>query len=108
MDRHRLAEERSVAYHSVIADRLGDQPAILEAARRRVSTWLAEGAAAPAAAARWATVLAREPSAIAAFLIERSETADELRQSSPFAGALGPRERWQIWREVRDRTSSQP
>jgi len=73
-----------------------------------VSTWLAEGAAAPAATARWAAVLAGEPSAIAAFLIERSETADELRQSSPFAGALGRRERWQIWRQVRDRTSRRP
>lgn len=108
MDRHRLAEERSVAYHRVIAGRLGDQPAILDAARRRVAGWLADSAAAPAAAARWAVVLAGEPSAIAAFLAERSEAADELRQSSPFAGALGPRERWQIWREVRDRASRHP
>ncbi|HEV3457353.1 MAG TPA: hypothetical protein VHG32_12400 [Thermoanaerobaculia bacterium] len=108
MDRHRLAEERSVAYHRVIASRLADQPAILAAARRRVSGWLGDGTAAPAAAARWAAVLAGEPSAIAAFLIERSEIADDLRQSSPFAGALGPQERWQIWREVRDRTLRQP
>jgi hypothetical protein len=61
MDRHRLAEERSVAYHGVIAGRLGDQPAILDAARRRVAAWLADGTAAPAAAARWAAVLAGDP-----------------------------------------------
>ncbi|MBV8199338.1 MAG: hypothetical protein JOZ15_01820 [Acidobacteria bacterium] len=108
MDRHRLAEERSVAYHRVIAGRLGDQPAILDAARRRVANWLTDEAAAPAAAARWAAVLAGDPASIAAFLVERSEAADELRQSSPFAGALQPRERWQIWREVRDRASRRP
>ncbi len=112
MDRHRLAEEKSVAYHRVIAGRLGDQPAILEAARRRVAGWLAEGtgssAAAAAAAARWAAVLAGDPPSIAAFLVERSEVADELRQSSPFAGALEARERWRIWREVRDLVPALP
>ena len=108
MDRHRLAEERSVAYHAVIAGRLPYQPDILAAARRRVAGWLADGVPAPAAAARWSAVLAQDLPAIAAFLVERSDIADELRQSSPFAGALRPRERWQIWREVRDRTAPRP
>jgi len=47
MDLHRLAEERSLAYHRVIAERLRTQPKIL--------------------------------------------------------GALHPQERWQIWRETRER-----
>jgi len=108
MDPHRLAEERSVAYHRVIAERLPDQPAILDRARRRVRDWLASGPAAPPSATRWAAVLASDPSSIAAFLVERSEQADELRQSSPFAGALNPRERWQIWRATRDRFARLP
>jgi hypothetical protein len=80
MDPHRLAEERSVAYHRVIAERLQRQPEIL----------------------------AGDISSIVSFLTERSELADELRQSSPFAGALEPRERWKIWRETRDHFSQQP
>jgi hypothetical protein len=108
MDPHRLAEERSVAYHRVIAERLRDQPAILDRARRRVQDWLASGPGAPAAATRWAAVLAGDAASIAAFLVERSEQADELRQSSPFAGALDPRERWRIWRATRDRLAGQP
>jgi hypothetical protein len=32
--------------------------------------------------------------------VDRSELAIELRQSSPFAGALNPQERWEIWRRV--------
>jgi len=108
MDAHRLAEERSVAYHRVIAERLRNQPAILDAARRRVDGWLVSGTTAPAAAAKWAAILAGDLPSIAAFLVERGELADELRQSSPFAGALHPRERWAIWRATRDRLSRQP
>lgn len=100
MDLHRLAEERSVAYHRVIAERLLRQPEVLEKARRRVESWLTSGA--PFYARKWAEILAGDPPAIAAFLVERSELADELRQSSPFAGALSPRERWRIWRETRE------
>jgi hypothetical protein len=108
MDPHRLAEERSVAYHRVIAERLREQPEVLEKARRRVETWLTSEAGARFYARKWAEVLARDPAAIAAFLVERTELADELRQSSPFAGALKPQERWRIFRETRERFSGQP
>ena len=109
MDLHRLAEERSVAYHRLIAERLRHQPEILERARRRVQEWMATGGAdAPFYARKWVEILAGDVSSVAAFLVERSELADELRQSSPFAGALQPQERWKIWRETRERFSQQP
>jgi hypothetical protein len=106
MDPHRLAEERSVAYHRVIAERLQRQPEILASAHQRVQTWLASGTEAPFYARKWSEILAGDPSSIASFLTERSELADELRHSSPFAGALDPRERWKIWRETREHFSS--
>jgi hypothetical protein len=108
MDSHRLAEERSVAYHGLIAERLREQPEVLENARRRVQTWLDQDGEPRFYARKWAEVLAGDPVSIAAFLVERSELADELRQSSPFAGALKPQERWRIWRETRDRLAGQP
>jgi hypothetical protein len=110
MDLHRLAEERSVAYHRVIAARLREQPEILQEARQRVDGWLAASGQPPWRATRWAAILDLEPATIETFLTERSEQADELRQSSPFAGVLSPRERWQIWRETRECLSpaSQP
>lgn len=108
MDLHRLAVERSVAYHRVIAGRLADWPEILEKARRRVQGWLASSPTPPIYARKWAEILAGDEASIAAFLVERSELADELRQSSPFAGALAPRERWQIWRETRERFFGRP
>lgn len=105
LDLHRLAEERSIAYHRVIAERLQRQPEVLANARQRVQTWLASGTEVPFYARKWSEILAGDPSSIASFLTERSELADELRHSSPFAGALDPRERWKIWRETREQLS---
>jgi hypothetical protein len=90
MDLHRLAEERSIAYQRVIAERLRSRPEILDDARRRVESWLSSREGARFSARKWAAILAGDVSSIQAFLVERSELADELRQSSPFAGALNP------------------
>jgi hypothetical protein len=103
MDLHRLAEERSIAYHSLIAERLRDHPEILENARRRVQEWLASRDRDRFYVRQWEEILSGDAPSVAAFLVERSELAVELRQSSPFAGALRPRERWKIWRETRER-----
>jgi hypothetical protein len=105
MDLHELCERRSLAYHSVIAQRLIEDSSIVESAQRRVAGWLDQ---APDAhyALRWNEILAGTRTAIAAFLVEQSERATELRQSSPFAGVLSPVERWKIWRAVGDTTTS--
>src|ERR1700760_2138954 len=78
-------------------------PEILAMARQRVEVWLASPEGARFYAHKWAEVLKGDAASIAAFLVERSELATELRQSSPFAGALRLRERWKIWRETRER-----
>lgn len=106
MDPHRLAQERSIAYHRVIAERLREQPEILEMARRRVQTWLESSDPAPFHARSWAEILAGDPASIAAFLVDRGELAYELRSSTPFAGALKPQERWRIFRETAERFAS--
>jgi hypothetical protein len=106
MDAHRLSEERSLAYHAIIAERLQKDPGILDKARARVREWGKRSGDVPPYVRMWAKVLAREARSVAAFVTERSEIAGELRQSSPFAGVLGPRERWRIWRETRDRLAS--
>jgi hypothetical protein len=102
MDPHRLAEQRSLAYHRAIARRLVGEPALLERARARVAAWLAEGHS-PFYARAWGQVLSEPAETISRFLVSSTEEARALRQATPFAGALGPRERWRIWREVRDR-----
>lgn len=71
---------------------------LLEVARARVSTWLETGAVHADYARAWRDLLARPLDAICEALVERSERMNDLRQASPFAGALGARERWSILR----------
>jgi hypothetical protein len=108
MDAHRLAEERSVAYHRVVAEKLRRDPRVLERARQRVADWLRSPVGPPRYARSWREVLERDVESVAAFLVERSDRADELRQSSPFAGALDASKRWRIWRETRGLAADQP
>jgi hypothetical protein len=97
----RLAEERSLALHRAIAEKVASVPEALDRARARVRSWLASGEVAPYYARAWDEVLSRPLSEIQAFLVDRSERAVALRQATPFAGVIDPRTRWRIWREVR-------
>ncbi len=102
MDLHQLALERSLYFHRLVAQRIRRDPAILERARKRVRMWLAETPDRPYVR-EWEKVLAGDAESVAAFIVDRSERAEELRQSSPFAGALDARERWRVWRETPER-----
>src|SRR5437868_10674679 len=102
MDLHKLALERSLAYHRAIAGGLLQDPAILDMARERVKEWLAQTPGRPYVR-QWDKILAQDAESVATFLVDLSELAAELRRSSPFAGVLAPRERWRIWRETRER-----
>jgi hypothetical protein len=98
---HRVAEERSRALHALIADRLAAEPALLDRARARVEAWRVSGTVARPYVERWAAILAGPIDAIAELLRDPGEEARELRQASPFAGAVDPRTRWEVWRRVR-------
>jgi hypothetical protein len=98
---HREAEERSLELHRAVAGRLVDQPQLLEEARTRVDRWLRDGSVAPAWAEVWREILSRPPDVVAALLRDTGQRARDLRQCSPFAGALRPLERWQILRGLR-------
>ncbi len=100
MNLHRLAEERSIAYHRVIAERLLHDRRILDEARRVVDQWMRAASPPPYYAEAWRAVLAGDPAAVAAFITDPGERARELRQSTPFTGVLSPRERWAIWQAV--------
>lgn len=99
---HELAEARSLALHEAIAERLEADPSILERARARVNGWLTSGEVAPLWARRWNEILSRPVDDIRSALIADTEEARALRQVTPFAGAIDPRTRWRIWREVRE------
>lgn len=105
MNAHRLAEERSLAYHRAIATRLRHDSKPLDMARERVESWLRSGQVHRTYASAWQNLLSHSLDEIEKRLVEPTEEMRALRQCTPFAGALDPRERWRIWREVGDRVA---
>jgi hypothetical protein len=99
VDLHRLAEERSIAFHARVMQRIRTDPTVLERARDRVRQWADRGEPHPAYAQAWARILALPLQELENALVDPSEPARALRQVTPFAGALPNAERWAIWRE---------
>lgn len=101
MDPHRLAEARSRAYHRVIAERLS--PAMIAAARAQLERWVTQRAALhPTYAEAWRRLLDGPLDGVRVVLVGDDAQSAALRQVSPFAGMISPRERWALWRSVRD------
>jgi hypothetical protein len=97
---HTTAERRSLAMHRLIAERL-DQGTIRRA-RRRVQTWLEEGAPMSVHWVReWQQLLRQPPTVIASEITRDDQRGRDLRQSTPFAGALSQQERLEILERVR-------
>jgi len=102
-DDHRRADLRALAYHRAVGKRL--TPAMVDAARRRLERWRAAGRIHPVWADEWTKLLTEPLDRIRAIIGEDSPHAADLRQSSPFAGALSNHERRQILRAVDTTTS---
>lgn len=103
MDLHRLQEERSIALHGRIAERLRDDPEIVERALMRLARWERQRSIDPRYAAAWRAALRLPLEQLREALVDPGEPARALRQNSPFAGELSARERWRIRKEVADR-----
>jgi hypothetical protein len=106
MEPHRLAEERSLAFHELVGERLLADGTILVRARRRVEQWVRDRSMHPRWIEGWQRWLALAPGELKKVLVERSDEASALRQVTPFAGAIDARTRWRLWREVRERSST--
>lgn len=105
MDLHRLAEERSIELHRVIAAILEREPGRVEEARILLRDWIRKGVIASAYAKEWSRLLEGPLDDLCALIVDDGEHARALRQCTPFAGFVDPRTRWKIWREVRARLS---
>jgi hypothetical protein len=95
---HNRARARSLAYHHVVASRL--RRSMVEEARHVLFRWREQGRIDELYADRWEQLLERPLPEIRRALVEESQRADDLRQSSPFAGVLSEPERRRIVREV--------
>lgn len=91
-----------MAYHRHIAEQLAQRPELRQKALEKTNTLLhAARASNTYYATGWKKLLEGPLDELIAFLTDDSQTARDFRQSSPFAGALEPRERWNLWRHAR-------
>jgi hypothetical protein len=90
-DEHRSAEIRSLSYHRAVARRM--RRSMVDDARHRLWVWRANDRIDPRFAAEWEQVLASPLRDVRALITEDSVRGRDLRQNSPFAGALSEAER---------------
>lgn len=101
---HSRVDERSLAMHRLVAAKLRENPAILEEARNNLRRWQKMAGSPAVALAEWEGILNAPIDQISHLLEERSERANRLRQSSPFAGVLTEAERRSIYESFLTRT----
>jgi hypothetical protein len=101
---HSRLDARSLALHQRVAEKLLDDPAFLDRARGNLSRWQESHGSPSLALAEWEQILTGSADQVARFLVERSEKATRLRQSSPFTGILTEPERLSIYETHSART----
>jgi hypothetical protein len=99
---HRRREIESLAIHRRIASMMERNPeAVIGKALGNLHAWMArqDGPCADGAFQEWLDFLSQKsPREVADFIVSDTEEASRMRQSSPFAGVLSPREVWAIKR----------
>ncbi|MBY0504839.1 MAG: hypothetical protein K2X03_13075 [Bryobacteraceae bacterium] len=94
---HARIDARSLAMHRAIAAKLIADPALLAIAYDNIERWSATASHAQPYLDAWGELLDRPIAELAALIQEDSEHMRSMRQNSPFAGVLSPRERWEIY-----------
>jgi hypothetical protein len=94
---HRRIDDRSVALHHAIAERLRSRPELLEIARDNLNRWYPGAGRSRPYLDRWRQILDRPLDEMLSLIGREDEEMTALRQSSPFAGILDPKERWAIY-----------
>ena len=93
---HQRIDERSIAYHEAIAEKLRAHPEMIGIAFENLDRWSARGGNSQRYWDAWRDILRRPLPEVLALIVERSEKMTAMRQTSPFAGVLTPAERWAI------------
>ena len=106
---HIRIEERSIALHRAVAERILGNPKLMEEAiinlQRYLKQSFSDSRKPISPLVEWQELLENQSlEKILDFMVSDSERAKRLRQSSPFAGVLTPQERWRIYEAYRPGT----
>lgn len=94
---HERIDARSLALHRAIAAGLRASPELLSIALDNLQRWSESAGRSGVYLDRWREILALPLEELLVVIQEDSETMRAMRQSSPFAGVLSPKARWEIY-----------
>jgi len=94
---HQRIDRRSLALHRAIAGKLRADPSLLAIAHDNLDRWSKERGRSQPYWDAWREILNRPLEEVLALMVEDSEKMTAMRQATPFAGILTPRERWAIY-----------
>lgn len=83
--------------HRAIAAKLMADPSLLAIAYHNLRRWTASAGRSQPYLDAWGQLLVKPICDLAALIQEDSEWMRAMRQASPFAGVLSPKERWEIY-----------
>ena len=96
---HLRIDQRSLALHHAVAEKLRAHPELIGIARENLSRWDASAGRSQSYLDEWRRILGLPLAELLALMEQDGERMTALRQSSPFAGILEPAERWAIYRQ---------
>jgi len=94
---HQRLDQRSLALHRAIADKLRADPSLLAVTFDNLDRWSQEKGRSQPYLDAWREILNLPLDLVLALMVEDSEKMTAMRQANPFAGILTPRERWAIY-----------
>jgi hypothetical protein len=94
---HQRIDRRSLELHRAIAAKLRAHPELLGIARDNLARWTAAESRSQPYWDAWRDILDRPLEEVLGLLEEESERMTALRQATPFAGVLEPKERWAVY-----------
>lgn len=98
---HRFIEKRSIALHALVREKLILNPALVGKIKEHTRRLSSDHPSSAYYFDRWLEILEGDLEVLLNRLIEDSEEMCTLRQSSPFAGIIEPRERWRVYETFR-------
>jgi hypothetical protein len=99
MRTHQRLDQRTLAMHVLLAEKIRLEPALLARAQQTLSAWRGRVCArSQPYLDDWQGILDSGLEPCLAVMTEQSERATALRQSSPFAGMLSNQERFEFLR----------
>jgi hypothetical protein len=94
---HGRIDRRSLALHRAIAEKLRANPTLLAIAHDNLDRWSLVGGRSQPYWDAWREILDRPLGEVLDLMLEDNERMTALRQATPFAGILTPKERWAIY-----------